>query len=230
MMHANADPAPPTTTRARPRLAALILSVLAPWAALAQNAPSGCGPISNAYGPFDYRTDKDKLVIVETHHFTGEVEALIRGKEGYLGADLDYTLRAAPNHHRALLSMMRYGDRLKADIVPAANYTVECYFIRAVTYKPDDTTVRMLYATYLNARQRKDEALQQLAQARQHAGDNAFTHYNLGLVYMDIGAYAEALEQAHLALSMGFPRTELKERLIAAKKWAEPPSAPRSTP
>jgi hypothetical protein len=31
-----------------------------------------------SFGPFDYRTERDKVLLVEQHHFTPEVENLIR--------------------------------------------------------------------------------------------------------------------------------------------------------
>ncbi len=201
-------------------LAALVWS--AP--AAAQMAPSQCGPLANAYGPYDYRTDRDKLPIVEGAHFTPEVELLIKAVTGYLGGDLDYTLRAFPNHHRALISIMRLGERLKSSRVQGANYDVECYFVRAVTFRPDDVTARMLFATFLNANKRRPEALRQLDFVQTQIGDNPFTHYNLGLVYFDVGAFDKALVQAHRALELGFPRLDLATKLKAANRWSEPVS------
>lgn len=217
------------TFRAGSLLSAALLALaaaLAPQRAAAQQGAE-CGSTANAYGPYDYRTDRDRLKIVEDHHFTVEVENLIRAHTGYLGGDLDYTLRAFPNHHRALIAITRYADKLKMDQVPRADYSVRCYYMRAISFRPDDTTVRMLFAMYLNARGQRDDALKQMEVARGYAADNAFTHYNLGLVYADLGDFDRALEQAHTAMSMGFPRTELKDRLVAANRWAEPASAPR---
>jgi len=215
--------------RRRLRLAAALAITIAAAAAPAhaQVAGSACGGLANAYGPYDYRTDRSKLEIVESHHFTPQVEMLIKGQEGYVGSDIDYTLRAFPNHHRALLAMMRYGEKLKLERVGGANYNVECYFIRATSFRPNDTTVRMLYATYLNGRQQRAQALQQLALAVSYASDSALTHYNIGLVYTDLGEWDKALEQAHEAMRLGFDRSDLKDRLVAAQKWAEPASAPR---
>src|SRR5437867_1540176 len=67
-----------------------------------------CGnPFQNAYGPFDYRTATgDQKTIVEAHHFTSEVESLHAGITGSIGAEIDYTLRAFPNHPRALMAMI----------------------------------------------------------------------------------------------------------------------------
>ena len=58
----------------RHALAALALA-LGLGAAHAQEA---CGALGNHYGPFDYRTQRDKLKIVEDYHFNAGVEALVR--------------------------------------------------------------------------------------------------------------------------------------------------------
>lgn len=214
--------------RVRAVLAAAIAAALACGAGLAaaQGEPSICGSLDNAYGPFDYRTDRDKLPIVEVAHFTPPVEMLVRGERGHLSQDIDYTLRAFPNHHRALAAIMRLAERVKTDRVSGAGWSVDCYFVRATKFRADDTTVRMLYATYLHKRQRTDEALKHLNVAREFAKDNPFTHYNLGLVYLDLGAHDLALASAHKAQALGFPCNDLKEKLMAAGKWADAASAP----
>lgn len=77
-------------------------------------AAPACGSLENAYGPFDYTNPddfKNKLPLVEIAHFTPKVEGLMGGKSGYLWGDLDYTLRAFPNHHRALYAFVRYEIR-----------------------------------------------------------------------------------------------------------------------
>jgi tetratricopeptide (TPR) repeat protein len=213
-------------------LAVLWLAVLSTSlpSASAQQARNGCGELANAYGPYDYRTDRDKLPIVEGAHFTPAVEALVRATTGYLGQDIDYTLRAFPNHHRALLSMMRLAERAKTPQAAKANYSVECYFDRALRFRPEDTTARMLFATYLNKNRRTPEAKQQVDLAVTQAGDNAFTHYNAGLMYLEMKDYDAALKQAHRAQSLGFIRPELRDGLKAAGKWVEPPADPASAP
>lgn len=193
--------------------------------------PETCGSLQNAYGPVDFRTaEKAKITIVTDHHFTSNVEFLIKGNASYLGGDLDYTLRAIPNHPRALVSMMRFGERLQADQVPHAKYPVECYFERAVRFRPEDTTVRMLFATFLNKKQRKDEALFHLRAAQKAASDNPFTHYNLGLVFFEMGEFELSADAARSAQSMGFPRTDLIDRLKGAGKWVDAPTPPASSP
>jgi tetratricopeptide (TPR) repeat protein len=201
----------------------------------AQNAPPNiCGDLRNAYGPYDYRTDFNKLPIVESSHFTPEVDALIRGKNSYVGGDLDYTLRAFPNHHRALASMMKLAEREKNRQPVGARYTVECYFERAVRFAPDDTIVRMLFATDLNKIGRVQEANQQLEESVKLAGNDPFAQYNAGLVYFDMKNYAKALHQAQVAYALGFARPELRDALKAVGRWVEPPAdaatAPASAP
>ena len=74
-----------------------------------------CGSLQNGYGPHDYRSDKDKLQIVEQYHMTPKVVNLVAGESGYIGGDLDYTLRAFPNHHVALMAMAKLGEKEKTD-------------------------------------------------------------------------------------------------------------------
>ena len=210
--------------------------------ALAQVDATFCGSLGNAYGPYDYRSDHHKQApgdqmshpakrrLVEGAHFTPRVENLIGaqsgGQIGPPGGDLDYTLRAFPNHHRALISVMRYGERTGSQKPPGLPRVVECYFERAVRFKPDDTTVRMIYSTYLTKNKREAEAIAQLEQATVLAADNPFTHYNIGLSYFDLKLYDKALAQAHKAMALGFERTQLRDLLVKAGQWKEPDSVP----
>lgn len=200
-----------------------LFTLTASVSALAQSNASACGDLKNGYGPFDYRTDRDKLGIVEQYHFTPEVEALIRGKSSFrMGKDLSYTLNAFPNHHRALMSMMRYGQKLKTPQPPDADYSVECFFLRALRFRPDDTVARMMYATFLSTNARVPEALDELEQVAKAAGDNPFTCYNMGLIYLDMKEYEKALALAHKAMALGFGQTGLRDKLMAIGKWRAP--------
>ncbi|HSV51247.1 MAG TPA: tetratricopeptide repeat protein [Burkholderiaceae bacterium] len=194
--------------------------------AFGQAASQACGSIANAFGPFDYRTERGQnLRLVEGAHFTASVESLVRGNTSVSPAgDLDYTLRAFPNHHRALMSAMRYGEKHKSPQPRDLRYSVECYFDRALRFRPDDSIVRMIFATFLSRNERNPEAIKQLEHATELAKDNPFTHYNIGLIYLEIKAYDKALVQAHKAYGLGFTQTALKDGLLAAGKWSEPPA------
>ena len=178
-------------------------------------------------GPFDYRSpaNRPNVRMVEANHFTPQIENLVRGRTGTLAGELSFVLHGFPNHHRALASLSRYGLRENAAQPGNLDYTVDCYFQRALRFRPDDLIVRMLFADYLGKIKRNDDAKLQLDYVRGAAPDNPLTQYNVGLLYFQIGRYKEALAQAHLAMSMGMPRTDLKEKLQAKNLWTDPATA-----
>lgn len=205
-------------------LAGLSVAFFASSGVFAQSDGGSCGLLSNGNnGPFDYRTDRDKYLIVTGAHFRPEVEMLIRGTTGEgPGGDLSYTLRAIPNNHRALIAMMRLGEKVKTPRPSGSQYTIECWFDRAVRFRPDDSIVRMIYSTYLNKNGRAPEATTQLEIATTYAKDSAFTHYNIGLHYFDLKNYEKALIQAHKAIELDFTQTALRDKLQSVGKWTEP--------
>nr|WP_316639073.1 ABC transporter permease [uncultured Roseateles sp.] len=223
------------------RARACLVLVLLGWVqAHAQVSSEACGSlaaVAGRFGPFDYRADHFKppfgesrphgqlLKLVNDAHFSPEAEALIRGVSTTIGGDLSFALRAFPNHHRALLAMMRLGEKLKTQQPKGAEFPVECWFERAIRFQPDDTIVRMMYAIYLHKNDRLEEARGQLDLSVKMAGDNAFTHYNAGLIYFDIKDYDKALAQAHTALKLGLRTAGLSEQLKAQGKWQEPADA-----
>ena len=164
-----------------------------------------CGSLQNGYGPYDYRSDKDKLRIVEQYHLTPEVVNLVSGATGAIGGDLDYTLRAFPNHHVALMAMAKLGEKQKTAKPTGAKYGVECYFQRAIRFRNDDEIVRILYASYLSKAGKRAEALSQLNEAAQLGSDSANANYNMGLIFFDLKEYDKALSYAHTSLSIGVP-------------------------
>lgn len=182
-----------------------------------------CGSLENAYGPYDYRTITEfQRQLVEGAHFTPQVESLKRGiSGGSPGGDIDYTLRAFPNHPRALLAMKRLGERERRPKVGGANYSVECYFDRAVRFAPDDPAVRIVYGHYLIDKGDPAGARKQLELAREKARDNANLSYNLGLTYFDLKDYALAREYAKRAYELGFPLQGLKKKLQQARQWQD---------
>lgn len=183
-------------------------------------SPGLCGPIENAFGPFDYRTvDSQSKYLVESAHFPPHVETLRGGNRGTLGADIDYTLRAMPNHPRALMAMVRLSERFKSSQPPGAQYPAECYFDRAVRFTPDDAMVRVLYGNYLAQRGRTTEARQHLAAAEAKAGNDAQVIYNLGLAYFELKDYEKATGFAKKAKEMGIQFTGLQQRLQRVGKW-----------
>ncbi|MBT0960577.1 tetratricopeptide repeat protein [Denitromonas iodatirespirans] len=210
----------------RMKMAAAIwaLASAVPAMALSPSAlgDAGCGSLDNHFGPFDYRVDKRQAAAVESAHFTPEIESLLHGKSGSLGGELDYTLRALPNHHRALMSMVRLGFRDKTERPHGARYKVECWLIRGEVFRDDDPMVKMIYGVYLLRKGRTQDAVEKLEAADKLGEDNANLHYNLGLAYVKIGRYDDALRHAHKAYAQGFPLPGLREQLQRAGKWRAP--------
>ena len=192
--------------------------------ATAQVDATVCGDLGTPRWDYRYAT-KEEHIEVEGAHFVPVVENLIRGNRGYLGGDLAYTLRASPNHHRALVSIMKWSEKLKSLQLPDMPYQVECYFDRGIRYKADDHVVRLLYAQFLVSNSRPVDAVKQLDQVVKMAGDNGFTLYNVGLLYSDMKDFDQALVYAHKAMAKGFFRPELRKRLEQAGRWLEPVKA-----
>ncbi len=197
--------------------------------AFAKNVSTACGSLVNGFGPFDYRDPahqvlqpgevETKLGIVERAHFTREVETLVSGLRGRKDPldDLDYTLRAFPNHHRALSSMANY--HIKNDKQKIGRYSIDCWFQRATVFTPDDPVVRVVYAIYLVRTGKSDEALVQYKEALALQPNYAEAHYNVGLLYTKNGNYDLAYEHAERAYELGHPLPGLRNRLIAAGAW-----------
>jgi hypothetical protein len=200
--------------------AALLVSLWVPGTLLAEG--EDCGDLRNAFGPYDYRTiPATPLSLVEAGHFTPNVEYLIKGQSGYLGADLDYTLRAIPNHPRAIVSMANLGFRDKKDPPKGARYTVDCWFDRAIRFAPDDPKIRTAHGYYLSRKGKHQEAVDEFRYALELGADDGNTHYNLGLAHFNLKQYDEALKQAKLADERGFPLQGLKNKLKAVDKWTD---------
>ncbi|MEO0974137.1 MAG: tetratricopeptide repeat protein [Pseudomonadota bacterium] len=194
--------------------------------ALAQPLPPVCGQLENAYGPFDYTNPvhvREKLNRVERFHFDRNTELLIRGRTGTdpIG-DLDYTLRAFPNHHRALMSTLNYAKRYTSHRKPArANFPLHCYFRRAVAWAPQDGIARAVLALYLEHTGETEEALSQFARAVELVPQNAEAHYNYGLMLIRHKDYETALVHAKRAYELGHPLPGLRNLLERAGAWTE---------
>lgn len=186
-----------------------------------------CGQLANGYGPFDYRKERGKaLAIVDAYHFNSDVRSLRKGQSGSLGGDLDYILRASPNHHLALATISEWGVRLKTKEPPTLPRSIDCYFERASRFQPDDHLVRLLYANFLQRMNLRGEALAALEPLEKLDDLQAFTHQNLGMLLLDLGEPERALAQAWKSRDMGWTRPGLKERLEKAGQWREPPTPP----
>lgn len=202
----------------------------------APQLPYGCGTLENAYGPYDYTNPvhvRERLPIVERYHFTRDVETLRAGASTSRGpgGDLDYTLRAFPNHHRALFSMLQLFRMVKNDFgrIPGSKYPVHCWFERAVAFAPKDGVAHLMRGLYLSEVGQDEKADAAFQTAVSISPNSAEIHYNYGLVLADRKRYEEALREARRAYELGFPLPGLKNRLERAGVWREPDPAADDT-
>ncbi|MBJ7312464.1 tetratricopeptide repeat protein [Rugamonas sp. CCM 8940] len=212
---------------AHARLAARLLlaaGLLLPAAPLLA-AGKFCGELTASFGPFDYRRAEfaTNLAMVEQAHFTDDVAQGVHGNTGTLGADISYTLHVFPNHTRALESISSITARQKVTQLPGAKYPTECYFDRAIRFAPDDGAVRAAYASFYRTQGQSDKAFAMLSQAVELSPENAAIQYNIGLVYLQRKDYPNALLHAQRAYALGFPLPGLRQKLVAAGQWPEPP-------
>jgi tetratricopeptide (TPR) repeat protein len=199
----------------------------------------GCGappPVGTTVGqlwPADYRLGGWPVELVERFHFIPEYEYKFDSwwkKDGF-GVDMEYTLRHIPNHPRALLLTIRYGEKMQSDQPPHLRHTIECYLIRAIRFREDDMVVRMIYARYLFEKGRTKAAMEQLDTVASLSKDDPMTNYNLGLLYLDFKDYDKSLHFARVAYALGITKPGLREALKHLGKWTpseaeNPASAP----
>lgn len=187
-----------------------------------------CGELKNGFGPYDYRSSADRvnLEVVERHHFGPSVEALKAGMTSHIGGDIDYTLRAFPNHFRALSAMSKLAIRERTQKPHGANYTVECYFERALRFRPNDGLVYMIYGDYMARLGQDAKAIELLKRSIELEPDNATVYYNLGLLFVSKKDYDQAQFYGYKAYELGYPLPGLKRQLTEAGKWMPPAAFP----
>lgn len=181
-----------------------------------------CGELANGYGPFDYRRRSefaDNFYLVEMAHFTPDVENGIKGNTSSVGGDLDYTLRAIPNHHRALATLTSLALRERTLQINGMRYPVECWFNRALRFTPDDSNVYAAYGSYLFSVRKIAESTQLFKDGLAIDPENAILNYNLGLAYLKQGKLNLAKSHAEKAYAKGYPLQGLKNRLMEANAW-----------
>lgn len=201
----------------------VVMSLLASVNAYAQRDNVTCGitqgmPLTNAYGPYDATLpgNQSLLPIVVTAHFTKSVEQLLKGTTTVDPLpDIDYTLRAIPNYHPALKSVMNYefsGGKLRND---PRFYTVDCYFKRALYLAPKDYKATVLYAIYLHRKKKMQDARTYYERALKLQPDFIDAHYNFGLLLFALGELDSAFKHASIAYDGGYQLPGLKRKLVA---------------
>jgi Flp pilus assembly protein TadD len=189
----------------------------------AQMLPAECGSLENHYGPLDYTNPayrKYELPLVENAHFTRDVYELRRGAtETFPLHDIDYTLRAFPNHHPALDAIARLHREHSTEKFPQGRYTITCWFLRARAFRPADGMVPLIQGGHLFQLRKFAEAEEPLRRAVELMPQSAEAAYNLGLVYVRLNRYGDARTYAHKAYGMGFTLPGLRNQLEQRGEW-----------
>lgn len=200
-----------------------------------------CGRLDNHYGPFDYREIKNRIEFlprVEDAHFTDVTYQLAVAGADYemyrklfkfgpsaggnkkntqIPADLDYTLRAFPNHPKALYAMSEYQRKRGKPMYKSYNeisYMVsDCYYQRARQFVQNDYMIYMLYGIQLLKEKKYDESLAEFDKAEKFTTANPELIYNKGLLLFAMQRYEKAREYAVQAESLGYPLDGLKNKL-----------------
>lgn len=211
------------------------------WAGPVGAKTSCTNPFVNGdNGPYDYTDpvlrDTVPISLQEDFHFTPSVQRGALGgglnrnsdavkPDNNVGGDLDFMLRAWPNHHKALYAMVVFQLRLKREKSPVLSYmhnkygNAECYLKRAVIFQPKDASAFSIYGTYLQLSGRRKEALEKFKTALTLSPESGQAHYNLGLSYLSLKRYDEAVTYAKKAMELGYRKTQLRDRLRRAGKW-----------
>lgn len=229
-------------TRIAKQLNKLALFILGMGIAL----PAALAKNDGQFGPFDYydtaKTPAHAYAVVERAHFGPKTELFRRqGNWCAYWADLDYTLRAFPNHPKALVAMAEFlktqrpcdkavskrPSRKKSaygmldDIENRAwrKKDAEYYFETAIEYQPIRTEPRILYGRYLIDAGKPKEAIGILKEAQRIDPKSVDIHYYLGLAQFKLGNIDEAKIHAETAYKLGQPPAELRRLLVAAGVW-----------
>lgn len=204
------------------------------------------------FGPYDYyNPPKGAISLVERAHM-GPVIAEARRLRRWCDyfENIDYSLRAFPNHPEALTLMAEYLDsHAPCSKAPAPKSTrgsspmdlaaavesgtwrernADYYFEKGIEFLPkgSDTVVkrpetRLLYAKYLYNHKRPNEALAQFQEAERLRPSSADAHYYMSAIYLDNKDAEKAKLYADKARQLGAPPAELKQKLISAGHWRD---------
>lgn len=213
-----------------------------------------CGVLKNFndLGPFDYQDPQNRVPDganpmgmvkrVENVHFQDAMKAvnLKLFSVERLTSEFTYTLRMFPNHPEALYAMSRLeslaGGKLpqKAINVFTPKISADCFFDRAIRFRPEDSAVQLVYGLHLHKRQRYKEALVAYEKAEALGEDSTSLYYNLGLLHTELKNWDKAVGYAQKAYGKGAYFPALRDRIekagysltVSGKAKGTPSAAP----
>lgn len=209
-----------------------------------------CGELKNYQdiGPWDYADPSSNVPTgadpmghvkrVENVHFTPAMQLLDlkRFSIERLTGEIHYTLRALPNHPGALMAISRLermaGGKLpQRGITPfTPKITADCFFDRAIRFRPRDKVVRMVHGMHLHQHGKLQEALAEYEKAQSMGEDSPNLNYNLGLLHAELNNWDKAYDYGEKAQRAGFMLPGLRNRLEKAGRPLPPPPVPVAAP
>lgn len=206
-----------------------------------------CGSLDQRFGPWDYAdpansvpTGADpmgRIKRVENVHFQPAMEALDLKLFSIdrLTGEFSYTLQLIPNNPRALLAISKLEKRAGGKLPQRAvtptlpKITADCFFDRAIRFRPDDKAVRMVHGIHLHQRGKLKEALveYELAESLGEASGNFY--YNLGLLHADMRNWDKAYEYGVKAERGGLMLPGLRAKLEKAGRPLPPVVRPEKS-
>ena len=151
-----------------------------------------------------------------------------------------YILGQYPNHHEVLYRLSRFPEKITRRINSAeesdwlgrdenAIYSAvialserynkprfECFFTRALAWKPKDPVLHVLYGIYAYKTGQTQLAEKHYREATTLRPEYADAYYNLGLLYYELEEYEQAQKAAIKAYRFGYKLEGLKRKLAKA--------------
>lgn len=182
-----------------------------------------CGVVHDSQQLNDYRLRDSSAQLqwsvadIKRNHYDPAVARMRAGEYSHtVIADLNFLLRGWPNHYPALEALIRY------DLAGGQMYefpTIACYFQRARRFAPDDVNVLLHEGFYFWKKGNAARAVESYEEALAIDPSSADTHYNLGLVYLELAEFEKASRHARAAYAAGYPLPGLRNRLKKAGHW-----------
>lgn len=184
--------------------------------------------LSNHYGPYDFydpanHQGNTRVNIVVGAHLTQSMLQMKRGNTGLeISTDLDYTLRAIPNHPQALdlasrlERAVRLGQKPKSERL---DRTVNCYFLRALKLNGDVPETLYVWGLHFQRNGKLKEAHDRFEKAEELGIGDALFDYNYGLLYFSLGDMKQAKTYADKAYGAGVAFPGLRNKLKNASAW-----------
>jgi tetratricopeptide (TPR) repeat protein len=203
------------------RLAGLAMTASLAFAGMAhaQDPSLEEGPRINRdyYDPNEFLRDPHIFKAVERAHITGGGARELKAKRyGPAYGHVEFALRYYPNHPKGLLLLSDVCVKWKSPQCDA-----DGWFARAIDVNPNIAQTHTLHGLHLHRTGRHKEALEAYKKAIQLDPNSVYAHYNLGLLYFDMGQFPLSNEEAQRSYALGAQYPGLRDKLQKAGKWKE---------